>query len=71
MPDDQDYADLAAFLTRPEESSRADAERARTLRDHQAVAADEYDQRDMRRVASMHELVTQLDDALARWEAAQ
>jgi len=29
MPDDQDYADLAAFLARPEEWSRADAERAR------------------------------------------
>lgn len=71
MPDNQDYADLAALLARPEEWSPADAEQARTLRDHQALAADEYDQRDVRRVASMRALVTQLDDALARWEAAR
>jgi hypothetical protein len=71
MPDDHDYADLAALLARPQDWTPAEAERARTLRDHQAAAADGYDQRDVRRVASMRSVVTQLDAALARWEAAQ
>jgi hypothetical protein len=71
MPDDQDYADLADFVARPEQWNVADVERARTLRDRQAAAADEYDQRDVRRVASMRMVVTELDDALARWESAQ
>lgn len=71
MPDDQDYAELAALLARPEDWTPAQAGHARTLRDHLAVAADEYDQRDVRRVASMRAVVTQLDDAFARWVAAQ
>jgi hypothetical protein len=71
MPDNQDYADLAKFLAQPEEWDAADAQRARRLRDQQAAAADEHDQRDVRRVASMREVATQLNEALARWEAAQ
>jgi hypothetical protein len=71
MPDDQDYADLAEFIARPEQWNAAGAERARSLRARQHAATDEYDQRDVRRVASTRTLVTELDDALARWESAQ
>jgi hypothetical protein len=71
MPDDQDYADLRELLAHPEQWTAAEAERARTLRDHQAAAAADYDRRDKARVASMRAVVEQLDDALATWEAGQ
>jgi len=71
MPDDQDYADLQILLARPEQWTDADAKRARTLRDHQAAAAANYDQRDKVRVASMWAVVEQLDDALGTWVASR
>jgi hypothetical protein len=65
VPDDQDYADLGQLLSQPEQWSDADAARARRLRDHQAQAAADYDQRDRVRVAAMWGVVQQLDEALA------
>jgi hypothetical protein len=71
MPDDQDYAALGELLAHPERWSEADAQRARTLLEHQAACAEEYDQRDKGRVASMWAVVRDLDEALATWEATR
>ena len=71
MPDDQDYADLGKLLAQPEQWSAADAARARLLRDGQARAATDYDQRDTVRVAAMWRVVQQLDGALAAFDAAR
>jgi hypothetical protein len=69
VPDDHDYADLAALLAHPEQWTSVEADRARLLRDHQARTVAAYDQRDTRRVTAMRAVVAQLDDALARWAA--
>jgi hypothetical protein len=71
MPDNQDYAALSELLLRPEQWTKADAARARSLREHQSAAAAAYDQRDKERVASMLDVVRQLDEALAVWEASR
>ena len=71
MPDDQDYADLGELIAHPEEWSDADADRARLLRNSQALAASDYDQRDQKRVAAMWSVVQQLDEALAAFDAAR
>ena len=70
MPDDRDYADLGELLSQPERWSHADADRARLLRDRQARAATDYDQRDKDRVAAMWRVVQRLDEALATFDAA-
>jgi hypothetical protein len=70
MPDNQDYADLGELLSRAERWDEADAERARLLRKHQASTAAEFDQRDRVRVSAMWAVVRQLDEAVARYEAA-
>ena len=70
MPDDQDYADLGELLAQREQWSDADAVRARRLRDGQAQAATDYDQRDRVRVAAMWRVVQQLDEALAAFDTA-
>ena len=71
MPDDQDYADLGELRARREQWSDADAARARRLRDAQAQATTDYDQRDSVRVAAMWHVVQQLDEALAAFDAAR
>jgi len=71
VPDDQDYADLGELLAQPEQWSDADAAQARLLRDGQAQAATDYDQRDRVRVAAMWRVVQQTDEALAAFDAAR
>ena len=70
MPDDQDYADLGELLAQSEQWSGADAARARRIRDGQAQAATDYDQRDRVRLAAMWRVVQQLDEALTAFGAA-
>ncbi len=71
MPDDQDYTDLGELLSQPEQWSDAEATRARRLREGQAKAAADYDQRDRVRVAAMWGVVQQLDEALAAFDASR
>ncbi|WP_426561929.1 hypothetical protein ACPPVT_15965 [Angustibacter sp. McL0619] len=71
MPDNQDYAALGDLLSRPEQWTESDAANARSLREQQASAAAAFDQRDKARVASMWDVVRELDEALAAWEAGR
>jgi hypothetical protein len=68
VPDDHDYADLAALLARREPWIPAEADLARLIRRDQADTVTGYDQRDSRRVAAMQAIVAQLDK---RWRGGK
>lgn len=70
MPDNEDYEGLRYLLAHPEAWTESEAEQARLLRQAQAEGAASYDQRDRRRVAAMWQVVEQLDDAIALWDAS-
>lgn len=71
MPDSEDYAELSTLLARPEQWTAREAVTVRTLRRQQVEAAAAYDHRDTRRVASMTNLVAQLDEAIAIYDRSR
>ena len=70
MPDNEDYQGLRNLLANSEGWTESEAKQARLLRQAQAEAAASYDQRDRRRVTAMWQVVEQLDDAIANWDAS-
>jgi hypothetical protein len=70
VPDNEDYEGLRDLLAHPEGWTESEAKQARLLRQSQAEAEASYDQRDRRRVAAMRQVVEQLDDAIAVWDAS-
>ena len=70
VPDNEDYEGLRDLLAHPEGWTESEVKQARLLRQAQADGAASYDQRDRRRVAAMWQVVDQLDDATAVWDAS-
>jgi hypothetical protein len=70
VPDNEDYEGLRDLLGHPEGWTESEVKQARLLRQSQAEGAAAYDQRDRRRVAAMWQVVGQLDDAIAGWDAS-
>jgi hypothetical protein len=70
VPDNEDYGRLRNLLAHSEGWTESEAKQARLLRQAQAEGAASYDQRDRRRVAAMWQVVEQLDEAIADWDAS-
>lgn len=71
MPDSEDYATLDRLLRDPQGWTTDDLQYAKRLLTAQLDAARTYDQRDQRRVASMHAVAEQLAAAIEEHGSTQ
>ena len=71
MPDTEDYAELSTLLSHPERWTDDEAASVNALRRAQVATVAAYNPRDTRRIASMTNLVCDLDEAISTYEKSR